>query len=112
MDRVYDLKKDIERLRRRIIRLGGRAVRVEKGETEEKEKTDKAGEFAGGERNRRTHHNSAVAYWKEVRETEKRLDEKRAELRALLQSDKPDGIEVRVVFDEGAGSKPGRKCGE
>jgi chromosome segregation ATPase len=97
--RIEELRVEIERVVARIAHLDSEARATEAGTVEWKEKLDAdKTTLLGYERTLKVSPSSAVAYWKEVRETEKRLDDLRADLRRLTDGS-PMLVEVRVTFD-------------
>jgi chaperonin cofactor prefoldin len=98
-NRIEELEQEIERLTARIAHLAAQAERIEAGSVKAKEKFDPDGTLVSREEMTEVSHNSAVAYWKEVREAEKRLDELQAELRALIESELGQPLEVCVEYD-------------
>jgi hypothetical protein len=98
-EHVDQLRQEIERVVARIAHLDAEARRTESGGVEWKEKYDAdKTTLLGYERTLKTSPSSAVSYWKEIRETEKRLDDLRADLRRLTDGS-PQVIEVHVSFD-------------
>ena len=99
MERAEELHKEIEGLEARLAHLEAEARRVEEGKVEESEKLDDQGDYAGGQKSQKLQPSAAVAYWKEIRETEKRLDEKRAALRAVERWAGAEPVRIDIVFD-------------
>ena len=98
-ERIEELRQEIERVVARIAHLDAEARQTEAGSVEWKEKYDAdKTTLLGYERTLKVSPSSAVAYWKEVRETEKRLDDLRADLRRLTDGS-PTLVEVHVSFD-------------
>jgi len=105
-ERMDGLRAEIARLAGRIGHLTGRAQAIEQGDTDEREKFDPEGALLGIERTSRVNHNSAVAYWKEVREADKRLDDLRTQLRVLEDAALGEPIEVHITFAERGEEEP------
>ena len=99
MTRKAELRKQIRELRQRIDRMIAQAKGVEDGKTEVKKKFDENEDFEGRDETLKYQPAAAVGYWREVREHDKRLDDLRAELRALERSAAGEPINVNIRFD-------------
>ena len=99
MNRIDELTAEIARLVARLERLETQVREVEDGKVELREKFDDERNFTGCEEATKSQPSAAVAYWKEIRETEKRLDELRADLRKLEGRDGGEPLRVEIHFD-------------
>jgi len=97
METIDELRTEITGLEARVAHLAEQAKVCERGRLITKTRT-KDGETTE-EESLQWQPSPAVAYWKELRETEKRLDDKRAELRALERSGAGEPVNVVVHFD-------------
>ena len=97
MEAIEHLRDEIAGLEARVAHLAEQAKVCERGRLITKTRT-KDGETVE-EESLQWQPSPAVAYWKELRETEKRLDDKRAELRALERSGAGEPVNVVVHFD-------------
>jgi chromosome segregation ATPase len=98
-ERIEELRAEITKVAARIAHLDTEARQVETGEVERKRKFDPDGSLLGHEESESVHHSEAVGYWREVRESEKRLDELRAELARLTDAQATHAVEVHMHFD-------------
>lgn len=106
MKRTTELRRDIKKLAERAAHLVAQALKVEAGINEWSAKTRDGAEVERVDTHK-INHSEACAYWREVRETEERLDARRAELRALEASGAGEPVEVLVQFNGGpAAEKP------
>jgi predicted RNase H-like nuclease (RuvC/YqgF family) len=96
-DRVEQLRAEVARLEARVAHLAEQAKVCEHGRLIAKTRT-KDGEVTE-EESLQWQPSPAVAYWKEIRETEKRLDDKHAELDALERTGAGQPVHVVVHFD-------------
>lgn len=96
---IEELKAEITKVAARIAHLGERARGIEHGDVEVRHKYDAEDALVGRDETTKVHHNSAVAYWKEVRESEKRLDGLRAELRELTAAAACQRIDVHIHLE-------------
>jgi len=99
MEQIERLHRAIGGLVARVRHLVREAKGLEAGKVETRKKFDQDNTYTGREEVLKFQPGAAVAYWKEVRETEKRLDEKRAALRALEASGEGEPVRVEVSFD-------------
>lgn len=97
--RDTELRRMIKALEGRIEHLADEAGAIEAGSVDTRRKYDADDAYLGRDETSKINFNWAVAYWKEVREAEKRLDDLRAELRALLEADQARPLLVEIVFD-------------
>jgi len=99
MTQIDDLTAEIEKLVARLVRLETQVREVEDGKVEVRNKFDKDHNFTGCDEVTKSQPSAAVAYWKEIRETERRLDERRADLRTLQEHNTSEAMRVEVHFD-------------
>ena len=99
MDQIDALRTEIAAIESRLAHLEEQARGVAAGTVEIRRKYDEEDAYRGRDEVTKPQPNAAVAYWKEIRETEKRLDDKRAELRALERSGAGEPVNVVVHFD-------------
>lgn len=99
MERADALHEQIAAIEGRVAYLEEQARAVAAGTVEIRRKFDEDDAYRGRDEVTKPQPNAAVAYWKEIRETEKRLDDKRAELRALERSGAGEPVNVVVHFD-------------
>ncbi len=98
-ERIEELTAEIASVEARRAHLAEQARATEDGDTDVKEKQDPDGTVTAVETTHKVNHNHAVAYWKEVRETEKRLDDLRAELRRLRAGGAGEAMNVFIHHD-------------
>lgn len=98
MKRTTEVRRAIKTLAERVAHLVAKAHQVEAGTDEWSAKTRRGEELERTETHKLNYAES-VAYWREARENEKRLDELRSELRALEARAAGEPIEVHVEFD-------------
>jgi chromosome segregation ATPase len=98
-ERIEELTAEIAAVEARRAHLAEQARATEAGDTDVKEKQDPDGTVTAVEKTHKVSHNHAVAYWKEVRETEKRLDDLRAELRRLRAGGAGEAMNVFIHHD-------------
>jgi len=99
MEQIDKLRAEIAAIEGRLAYLEDQARAVAAGTTEVRRKYDEEDVYRGRDEVTRPQPNAAVAYWKEIRETEKRLNGKRAELRALETGGAGEPVNVHVHFD-------------
>ena len=99
MERADALHEQIAAIEGRVAYLEEQARAGAAGTVEIRRKFDEDDAYRGRDEVTKPQPNAAVAYWKEIRETEKRLDDKRAELRALERSGAGEPVNVVVHFD-------------
>ena len=99
MERIDHLRAEVAAVESRLAYLEQEARSVAAGTVEVRRKYDEDETYRGRDEVTKPQPNAAVAYWKEIRETEKRLDDKRAELRALERSGAGEPVSVVVHFD-------------
>ena len=99
MEPIDQLRTEAAALESRVAYLEKQARDVAAGTTEIRRKFDEDDAYRGRDEVTKPQPNAAVAYWKELRETEKRLDGKRAELRALERWGGTEPVSVVIHFD-------------
>ena len=97
MEQMDELREEIAGLRARVAHLVEQARVCEVGRMIPRVRRKDGAEVE--EETLSWQPSPAVAYWKEIRETEKRLDEKQGELRALERSGAGEPVNVVVHFD-------------
>jgi len=101
--RTTELRRQIRELARRAAHLAAEARAVESGKTEVRRRFGPAGKALGRDETLKFQPSAAVGYWRELRETEERLDAKLGELRSLAEGGLGGALRVEIVFDGGPG---------
>ena len=99
MEAIDHLRGVIAGIESRLAYLEQEARAVAAGTVEIRRKFDEDKAYRGHDEVTKPQPNAAVAYWKEIREPEKRLDDKRAELRALERTGAGGPLDVHIHFD-------------
>ena len=98
-DEMDQLEREIATLRDRIAHLGEQADAVETGVVDWRKKRNGDDALVSSEEGLKFNFSAAVSYWKEIRETEKRLDDLRARLRELRERGDLKALHVVVQFE-------------